>query len=242
MLKPYIGASVHYIPMNDEELRCSKCEHDAPRAAVITRVHSDLDVDLLIFTTKKETPTQVRHVVPYATKAYAPHWRWINTTMLEETAADPEELAEIAQTVYAPLRRVEKSPLTPEVVEAGRVHPTEVAKAPPEVEEVDEMYVALPLQGALRALIPGRGIRDRLLLERWAKALEGHLVDTSVMFDVDEKGKMRVGVTTEEGTVLEDDNIPARTPLIPEDQPRIFPEGFGEKGEDSETTRQGEQT
>ncbi|KKM89878.1 hypothetical protein LCGC14_1244370 [marine sediment metagenome] len=61
-----------------------------------------------------------------------------------------------------------------------------------------------PLQDALRALMAGRGDRDRLLLERWALALEGHLVDTSVIFEVDKEGKMHVGVTTEEGTVLED--------------------------------------
>jgi hypothetical protein len=35
----------------------------------------------------------------------------------------------------------------------------------------------IPLFAALRALIPGRGTRDRLLLERWAKVLEEGLID-----------------------------------------------------------------
>ncbi|KKM85944.1 hypothetical protein LCGC14_1284090, partial [marine sediment metagenome] len=60
-------------------------------------------------------------------------------------------------------------------------------------------------------LVAGRGDRDRLLLERWALSLEGHLVDTSVIFEVDKGGKMHVGVTTEEGTVLEDDSHVTRS-------------------------------
>ena len=63
-----------------------------------------------------------------------------------------------------------------------------------------------PLQDVLRSLMSGRGIRDRLLLNRWAKALDGNLVDTSVVFKVDEDGKIHVGVSTEEGIVLEDDS------------------------------------
>ena len=76
--------------------------------------------------------------------------------------------------------------------------------APNWAKDAVQIMSKAPLQDALRALVAGRGDRDRLLLERWAMALEGHLVDTSVIFEVDKEGKMHVGVTTEEGTVLED--------------------------------------
>ena len=159
MLKPYVGAIVHYIPMSDKELRCESC--DQPRAAIITRVHNDLDVDLLVFTSKRVVdPCRVRTTVSYALMTdEAPHWRWLDTRMLGETVPDPDEVA---------------------------------------TGEVDDMYVDLPLQDALRALIPGRGDRDRLLLERWALALEGNLVDTSVVYKVGEDGQMRVGIAEDE--------------------------------------------
>ncbi len=80
----------------------------------------------------------------------------------------------------------------------------EVEDAPDWAKDAVQIMSKAPLQDALRALVAGRGDRDRLLLERWALALEGHLVDTSVIFEVDKEGKMHVGVTTEEGTVLED--------------------------------------
>lgn len=38
-----------------------------------------------------------------------------------------------------------------------------------------------PLENLLRALIPGRSTRDRLLLERWAITLEEGLVDDTVL-------------------------------------------------------------
>jgi len=188
MLKPYVGATVHYIPMSDEELRCKSC--DQPRAAMITRVHNDLDVDLVVFTSKENWPAHVRTVVSYALMSdKAPHWRWIDTTVFE-TVQDPE-------TKYSTSPSHAASVL--------------MSDAPDDLKNAVRIMHHAPLQDALRALAPGRGDRDRLLLERWALALEGHLVDTSVEFVVDKEGKMRVGVTTEEGTVLEDDSHVTRS-------------------------------
>ena len=171
MPKPQVGTVVHYIPMSDQELRCKTC--DQPRAAIITRVHNDQDVDLLVFTTKADNACRIRTVVPYALVTdKAPHWRWIGDSMGEQ-----------------------KTTVTAQMSLANEHAP-----------RILDLWAQRPLQDVLRSLTHGRGTRDRLLLERWAKALEGHLVDTSVVFDVDKDGNVRVGVTTEEGTVLEDDS------------------------------------
>ena len=175
MLKPYVGATVHYIPMSDEELKCANC--DQPRAAIITRVHNLRDVDLVVFTSSASWPVHVRTAIPYALYTdKTPHWRWMHDagSQLSEETADGVKRYDTA------------------------------ASAVTWAKDAVQIMSKAPLQDALRALVAGRGDRDRLLLERWALALEGHLVDTSVIFEVDKEGKTHVGVTTEEGIVLED--------------------------------------
>ncbi len=179
MLKPYVGAIIHYIPMSDTELRCRTC--DQPRAAIITRIHTDLDVDLFVFTSKALNPGVVRTVVPYALVAdKAPHWRWVQDTL------------------------------------HGGV---------PEQVERDTRSALQPLQDALRSLIPGRGSRDRLLLERWAQALETGSIDDTVLV---KDGRYQ--------------HVEGYQPKVRSEArlvtTRVSPEDLEE---DSETTRMGEQ-
>ena len=147
MLKPYVGATVHYIPTKDDaDFRGLECA--APYAAIVTKVRSDLDVDLVVFTVMRHPPTVARTVIPYSLKTDgAAHWKWIDARMLGETMPDPGEVEVTPQS----------SPL------------------------FEQMTPIQALPDALRDLMPGRGERDRLLLERWAQALETNSIDDTVL-------------------------------------------------------------